>query len=86
MRLVRTIGSPIVGQLRYASSSAAGPKRRTALYDVHVKAGGTMVEYGGFQMPVLYKSQSITDSVKWTRAKASLFDVLPSTSFQLTGG
>lgn len=34
-----------------------------------------MVEYGGFEMPVLYKSQSISDSVIWTRNKASLFDV-----------
>jgi aminomethyltransferase len=34
-----------------------------------------MVEYGGFQMPIYYKSQSISDSVSWTRSKASLFDV-----------
>jgi glycine cleavage system aminomethyltransferase T len=40
-----------------------------------VKEGGTMVEFGGFQMPVQYKGQSISDSVNWTRTKASLFDV-----------
>ena len=34
-----------------------------------------MVEYGDFQMPVYYKPQSISDSVNWTRQKASLFDV-----------
>lgn len=78
MRLLRTIRSPLVQSVRRASSAAGGGKvRRTALYDMHVKAGGTMVEYGGFTMPVLYKSQSIGDSVKWTRTKASLFDVPP---------
>ena len=35
-----------------------------------------MVEYGGFQMPIFYKLQSISDSVIWTRTKASLFDVI----------
>jgi hypothetical protein len=59
---------------QFASTSGTGV-RRTALYDVHVKEGATMVEYGGFQMPILYKSQSISDSVIWTRTKASLFDV-----------
>lgn len=60
---------------RQFASAASGPLRRTALYDLHVKEGGTMVEFGGFQMPVQYKDQSISDSVIWTRSKASLFDV-----------
>ena len=60
---------------RQFTSAASGPLRRTALYDLHVKEGGTMVEFGGFQMPVQYKDQSISDSVIWTRSKASLFDV-----------
>ena len=36
-----------------------------------------MVDFGGFQMPVQYKGLSISDSVLWTRNKASLFDVPP---------
>jgi len=36
-----------------------------------------MVDFGGFQMPVQYKGLSISDSVLWTRNKASLFDVSP---------
>jgi aminomethyltransferase len=74
---MRTIGGIARLSLSYrsiSSSSAAGP-RKTALHDIHVKNGGNMVEYGGFEMPVLYKSQSISDSVIWTRNKASLFDV-----------
>jgi len=66
---------------RFASSSSSAPARRTALYELHVKEGGTMVEFGGFQMPLQYKGQSISDSVIWTRSKASLFDVLSSKGY-----
>ena len=59
---------------QYASSSSTA-LRKTALYDTHVKEGGKMVEFGDFQMPLMYKDQSISDSVNWTRSKASLFDV-----------
>src|SRR5579859_6359095 len=62
-------------QSRRYASSATQTLSRTALYDLHVKNGGTMVEFGGFQMPVQYKGLSISDSVLWTRNKASLFDV-----------
>jgi len=65
------------GHVRQFASTSGTGVRRTALYDIHVKEGGTMVEYGGFQMPILYKSQSISDSVLWTRTRASLFDVFP---------
>jgi aminomethyltransferase len=68
----------------YASAAtAAGTLRRTVLYETHVKNGGTMVEFGGFQMPVQYKGLSISDSVLWTRNKASLFDVPPFTDMKL---
>ena len=30
--------------------------RRTALYDEHVAAGGRMVEFAGFELPVQYTS------------------------------
>jgi aminomethyltransferase len=81
MTILRSIGrhclSRSVPTTRQLATAAAGPLRRTALYDTHVKAGGSMVEFGGFQMPVQYKSQSISESVLWTRSKASLFDVYP---------
>jgi len=79
MRLVGTfphrISSPFKYHVRQFASSDGTAIRKTALYDIHVKEGGNMVEYGGFQMPIYYKSQSISDSVNWTRSKASLFDV-----------
>lgn len=75
MRLVASITKSLRLHSRQYATAASGPLRRTALYETHVKEGGTMVEFGGFQMPVQYKGQSISDSVNWTRTKASLFDV-----------
>ncbi len=34
-----------------------------------------MVPFGGFSMPVQYSDLSVGESHKWTREKASLFDV-----------
>ena len=30
--------------------------KRTQLYDAHVKAGATMVDFGGWEMPIQYPS------------------------------
>ena len=80
MRITRVLRGRTVSVRGFASAST-GNLRRTALYDLHVKNGGTMVEFGGFQMPVQYKGLSISDSVLWTRNKASLFDVLAKPFF-----
>ena len=60
---------------RAASTSSDAALGRTALYDLHVKHGGTMVPFGGYEMPVQYSDLSIGESHKWTREKASIFDV-----------
>lgn len=57
-----------------AATGVLGPKQ-TPLYDLHLRNGGKMVEFGGHSMPVVYSGQSITDSALWTRQKASIFDV-----------
>lgn len=44
-----------------------------------------MVPFGGFHMPVQYKDLSISDSHKWTREKASLFDVSHMVQHHLSG-
>lgn len=54
-------------------SSTALPK--TALYDLHLAHGAKMVPFGGFQMPVQYSALSVSESHKFTRTHASLFDV-----------
>ncbi|KAH6614809.1 hypothetical protein C7974DRAFT_54402 [Boeremia exigua] len=62
--------------VRCASSAAAVEKpARTGLYELHSKHGAKFVPFGGYEMPVQYSDLSIIESHKWTREKASLFDV-----------
>ena len=63
---------------RYASTSSspgANKLERTSLYDLHVAHGAKMVPFAGYAMPVQYADQGIIQSHKWTRERASLFDV-----------
>lgn len=65
-------------QCRQASSDAStsgGGLKHTALYELHVSNGGKMVPFGGYSMPVQYSDLGVGESHKWTREKASLFDV-----------
>eukprot|EP00193_Tetraselmis_chui_P010451 CAMPEP_0177771870 /NCGR_PEP_ID=MMETSP0491_2-20121128/11873_1 /TAXON_ID=63592 /ORGANISM="Tetraselmis chuii, Strain PLY429" /LENGTH=414 /DNA_ID=CAMNT_0019289549 /DNA_START=74 /DNA_END=1318 /DNA_ORIENTATION=- len=48
--------------------------KKTALWDFHVAAGGKMVDFAGWSMPIQYKD-SIMESTQWCRDNASLFDV-----------
>ncbi len=49
--------------------------KRTCLYDKHVSLGATMVEFGGFDMPLLYQSGGIAPEHYAVREHAGLFDV-----------
>ncbi|KAL1973602.1 hypothetical protein VTN31DRAFT_6237 [Thermomyces dupontii] len=87
-RAGRTMGgsrTPKRSPVRYASSSATGPLKRTPLYDLHVARGAKMVPYAGFEMPLQYEDLSHIESHKWTREKASLFDVSHMVQHRLTG-
>ncbi|GAB7348627.1 hypothetical protein MBLNU459_g7001t1 [Dothideomycetes sp. NU459] len=44
-----------------------------------------MVPFGGFLMPVQYSDLGVGESHKWTREKASLFDVSHMVQYHLTG-
>ena len=57
------------------AAKADGELSRTKLYELHVAHGGKMVPFGGYSMPVQYSDLSVGESHKWTREKASLFDV-----------
>ena len=59
---------------RALAGAAAGPLRKTPLWDNHVALGGKMVEFGGWDMPVQYPD-GIVKSHEHTRAAAGLFDV-----------
>jgi glycine cleavage system aminomethyltransferase T len=48
--------------------------KKTPLYDVHVQAGGRIVEFGGWLLPVQYKAGIIAEH-KAVRTAAGLFDV-----------
>lgn len=65
----------LLGRRNDSSNSEASKLHRTGLYDLHVASGGKMVPFAGYSMPVQYSDLSLVESHKWTRAKASLFDV-----------
>lgn len=49
-------------------------EKKTALYEAHVKAGGKIVPFAGFLLPVQYPSGVIAEHMA-VRTKAGLFDV-----------
>jgi aminomethyltransferase len=53
--------------------SEVGGAAKTPLYDEHLAAGGRMVEFAGFELPVQYTS--LTEEHRAVRATAGLFDV-----------
>ncbi|SCU84074.1 LAMI_0C06106g1_1 [Lachancea mirantina] len=57
---------------RFNSTAAL---KKTALYNLHVSMGGTMVPFAGYSMPVKYAGMTHIESHKWTRQHAGLFDV-----------
>ena len=48
--------------------------KRTQLYDAHVKAGATMVDFGGWEMPIQYPEGIVAEHL-YTRSACGLFDV-----------
>ena len=48
--------------------------KRTPFYSTHVAAGATMVDFGGWEMPIQYPS-GIVEEHLYTRKHAGLFDV-----------
>ncbi|KAI5963103.1 GCV1 [Candida pseudojiufengensis] len=67
---------------RFASTSGLV---KTPLYEAHVELGGKMVPYAGFEMPVLYNSQSHIDSHNWVRSNVGLFDVSHMLQHNISG-
>jgi aminomethyltransferase len=47
--------------------------KHTPFHDFHVQAGGKLVDFAGWEMPVLYRS--IVDEHEQTRSSGSIFDV-----------
>ena len=57
---------------------------RTALYDRHVAAGGRMVDFAGWEMPIQYPGGIISEHIA-TRKHAGLFDVSHMGRFLIRG-
>jgi len=71
----RPVSSPGIRSYATTELETGGTLGKTSLYQLHLAHGAKMVPFGGFQMPVQYSDLSVGDSHKWTREKASLFDV-----------
>ncbi len=56
---------------------------KTPLYDVHVALGARIVDFAGWQMPLLYTS--IVDEHLYTRSEASFFDISHMGRLELRG-
>ncbi len=57
--------------------------KKTPFYDKHVELAARMVEFGGWSMPVQYRS--ILDEHHHTRTEVSLFDCSHMGQFRITG-
>jgi aminomethyltransferase len=57
--------------------------QKTALYDEHVKLGGTIVDFAGWELPVYYSR--VIEEHEATRERAGLFDIGHMGEFELTG-
>ncbi len=57
--------------------------KRTPFYDFHVQAGGRMVDFAGWEMPILYKS--ISGEHTQCRTSGALFDVSHMGRIHFTG-
>ena len=57
--------------------------KRTPIYDLHLEAGGRMVEFGGWEMPVQYRG--ILEEHQAVRTRAGLFDVSHMGEFRIEG-
>ncbi len=57
--------------------------RKTPLYEAHVEAGGRIVDFGGWALPVQYTS--ILEEHRAVRERAGLFDVSHMGEIHLTG-
>ncbi len=62
---------------------AAPELKRTPLFDLHLAAGGRIVPFAGWEMPLRYAS--VQDEHRAVRAAAGLFDVAHMGVFEISG-
>src|SRR3989454_12472653 len=57
--------------------------KRTPFYDFHISAGAKMVDFAGWEMPLMYRG--IVDEHQQTRKSGSIFDVSHMGRLYFTG-
>jgi aminomethyltransferase len=57
--------------------------KRTPFHNFHVETGAKLVEFAGWEMPILYRS--IVDEHEQTRRSGSIFDVSHMGRFHFSG-
>jgi aminomethyltransferase len=62
----------------------SGALLRTPLYETHVAAGGRMVPFAGYELPVQYPTGPLAEH-NAVRTAAGLFDIDHMGQFELTG-
>ena len=78
--------APTVDAAPGAAPAVAAPKagpRRTPLHAEHVAAGGRLVDFAGWTLPIAYGSQ--LDEHRAVREAAGMFDVSHMTNVEVTG-
>ncbi|VDM99012.1 unnamed protein product [Thelazia callipaeda] len=84
--LQRCLPCPVfLSRASFRQISSISRTQRTCLYDLHLKHGGKMVPFAGYEMPVQYGNHSIADSSIHTRKHASIFDVSHMMQTHITG-
>ena len=66
------------------SDPAAGPLKRTPLYDLHRELGARLVPFAGYEMPVQYPTGILAEHTQ-TRTSCGLFDVSHMGQVRLDG-
>jgi aminomethyltransferase len=66
-----------------AGTTPAAPLKHTPFYDFHISQGARMVEFAGWEMPIVYRS--IIEEHEHTRRSGSIFDVSHMGRLSFTG-
>lgn len=66
------------------AESTSAPTKKTPLYEVHVRATGKIIEFGGWLLPVQYTS--ILEEHRAVRQSAGMFDVSHLGKVEVRGG
>jgi aminomethyltransferase len=78
--------TPVLAFLDVARTPSYPPAymlKRTPFYDFHVAMGGRLVDFAGWEMPIMYRG--IIDEHEQTRKSGSIFDVSHMGRLQFTG-